>query len=381
MRNDPTQVASGDNATICGGLNNTASGVSSGVVSGQNNQAFGNLSFVGSGLENTASSFSSGVVSGIGNVTSGDFSGVVSGAGNIASGNYSGVVSGIGNVTSGDYTFASGQGVLVDKIYQAAFGPYNDPTNFMPANFPQQMRRFMIGGGTFQSRSNLFTVTSSGNAFALGAFQGGGADFAEYIESVSGEKLPVGEPVVLIDGKVALAREHTDLTPIGVISNTAGFVGNNPEYWHGKFLRDEDGNIIYENVTIEHSEPVMEEVEVEVSYTEKQMYQGKEIEMLKTRTEKQHRTVMDEIEVHNENHEVVHIKQVPRMQTVTRTERVMKINPEYDADRPYALRSDRPEWNCVGFLGQVKVLKEAPVSYNWIRMKEVDSRYDLYLLK
>jgi hypothetical protein len=122
-------------------------------------------------------------------------------------------------------------------------------------------------------------------------------------------------------------------------------------------------------------------VEVEVKYTEKQMHEGKEIEMLKTRIEKQHRSVMDEIEVHNEQHEVIHTKQVPRMQTVTRTERAMKINPDYDSQRPYALRSQRPEWNCVGFLGQVKVLKGAPVSYNWIRMKEVDSKYDLYLLK
>lgn len=105
---------------------------------------------------------------------------------------------------------------------------------------------FVIGGGTSSSsRSNIFTVDTSGNVNAAGTITPGGADYAEYFEWLDGN--PDSEDrrgmLVALDGdKITLANGDDIL---GVISGCASVIGNACDlYWHGKYAKDIYGRII-----------------------------------------------------------------------------------------------------------------------------------------
>ncbi len=137
------------------------------------------------------------------------------------------------------------------------------------------------------------------------AWSGGGADYAEYMESVSGSSLSIGKTVVLQDGKVRYYNAETDTSDliIGVVrskavGNSCGFIGNTAEFhWGQMYLRDEyddrildaDGNFI--------------------------------------------------------------------------------INPAFDPDEVYIPRENRPEWNLIGLLGQLTVTNGETVNPRWVLMK------------
>ena len=94
-RNAATQVASGTDALICGGNNNTASNQLSTVVGGASNASTGYISFVGGGQLNTSSSNYSTVAGGNSNTASATWSTISGGQSNTASGSHSFVGGGI----------------------------------------------------------------------------------------------------------------------------------------------------------------------------------------------------------------------------------------------------------------------------------------------
>ena len=53
---------------------------------------------------------------------------------------------------------------------------------------------------------------------------------------------------------------------------------------------------------------------------------------------------------------------------------------KYDPTILYIPRSARPEWNVVGLIGVVKILKNQPVNSRWTKMKE-DTDYDTWLIR
>jgi hypothetical protein len=85
-RTAATQVASGSQATIGGGQNNTASNVASTVAGGTGNTASGNTATIAGGLNNTASGLRGAVVGGNANTANGIDSAIVGGSGNSATG-------------------------------------------------------------------------------------------------------------------------------------------------------------------------------------------------------------------------------------------------------------------------------------------------------
>jgi hypothetical protein len=88
-RNAAAQVASGTDALICGGNNNTASNQLSIVVGGASNASTGYISFIGGGQLNTSSSNYSTVAGGNSNTASATWSTVAGGQSNTASGSHS----------------------------------------------------------------------------------------------------------------------------------------------------------------------------------------------------------------------------------------------------------------------------------------------------
>jgi hypothetical protein len=168
-----------------------------------------------------------------------------------------------------------------------------------------------------------FNLRGDGNAFADGTWSGGGADYAEYFEWSDGnpdEEDRRGISVVLDGDKIRPAVDGED--PIGVISGNPSVVGDAAwNKWSGKYLRDDYGTYIQENYEV----------------------------------------VNDEGE------------------TVVQQRR--KLNPAYDPDQEYVNREQRPEWDCVGLMGKLRIRKGQPTGSRWIKMRDISDSVEEWLVR
>ena len=161
------------------------------------------------------------------------------------------------------------------------------------------VNRFIIGSGSSDTPKNIFRVSWVGNTYIAGTlYPNGSSDYAEYFEWVDGNpnnEDRIGRFVVLEEDKIRLANK--DEEPIGVISGMPGVVGNAAEDdWNKKYLTDIYGRSIYEDVEVEYPD-------------------GTKV-----------------------------------------MEKHQKLNPDYDPNMTYVPRSQRPEWDIVGLLGQLIVI-------------------------
>ncbi|QQC96855.1 MULTISPECIES: peptidase G2 autoproteolytic cleavage domain-containing protein [Staphylococcaceae] len=161
---------------------------------------------------------------------------------------------------------------------------------------------FLMGYGTDGPRYENTTIdmsSTSGNIQTKGTVSSGQnfGDYAEYFESQSGQAIPNGT-IVTLDGRYVRKAQIND-KPIGIISGTAGVILGDQMFHHkDKFLKDEFG----------------------VTLTE---WQTKEWQ------DDEGNTYSEEVEV-----------PIP--------------NPDYvEFEDEYIPRSERPEWNVVGLVGQV----------------------------
>ena len=160
-------------------------------------------------------------------------------------------------------------------------------------------------------------------------------DFAEYFEWSDGNPSNedrIGHTVSVdgLTGKIKIAEEGE--TVIGVISGTAGFIAGSASFsWQGRFKRDEWGREVYE-------------------------------------------------EQKDENGNLIYADAETRAQIV-KTERIETSEYDSSLENSYVPRDLRKEWDIVGLLGQVRVRKTAVIPSNWIKLKEIDSVKDLYLVR
>jgi len=103
-----TQVASGVNSVICGGVENTASNLRAIVGGGQANLASGSGSAIVGGNSNTASAINAFVGGGNGNTSSTQYSSICGGSTNTSGGSYSAISGGFTGNATGDYSFIGG---------------------------------------------------------------------------------------------------------------------------------------------------------------------------------------------------------------------------------------------------------------------------------
>lgn len=192
-------------------------------------------------------------------------------------------------------------------------------------------------------------IRASGSVYSNGTKLTGG-DYAEYFEWQDQNTQAQdrrGRFVALDNGKIRYATV-ADSAILGIVSGKPGVVGNDAfEEWHQKFMKDEFGAILYETV------------EVPATYDA----DGKLL-----------------TEAHTEERPV--------------------LNPEYDPDREYIPRSERPEWAVVGLVGQIIMLQDGscyPNDYcksadegiatksdertNFRVMKRIDDRHVLVMAK
>ncbi|RTX73761.1 peptidase G2 [Mammaliicoccus sciuri] len=153
--------------------------------------------------------------------------------------------------------------------------------------------------GADYANATIDIESVSGNIKTKGTVSSGQnfGDYAEYFESQSGQAIPNGT-IVTLDGRKVRKAQIGDI-PIGVISGTAGVILGDQMFHHkDKFLKDEFGVTLTEWQTKEWQDDegnwYSEEVEIPI------------------------------------------------------------LNPDYvEYEEDYIPRSERPEWNVVGLVGQV----------------------------
>lgn len=111
-----------------------------------------------------------------------------------------------------------------------------------------------------------FNLRGDGNAFADGAWNATGADYAELFEWSDGNPEAedrVGRSVVLAADKIRLAVEGED--PVGVISASPSVLGNTAwNSWQGKYLRDAFGRVVKDG----EGDPILNpDYDPEITYT------------------------------------------------------------------------------------------------------------------
>jgi hypothetical protein len=180
----------------------------------------------------------------------------------------------------------------------------------------------------FAGYSNIFYdlefgLYGDGNGKCDGAWSGGGADYAEYFEwsddNPNAEDRR-GISVVLDGGKIREALTGED--PIGAISGNPSVVGDAAwNKWSGKYLRDEFGTYIQEGYEVEDEDG----------------------------------------------------------NTVIQQRR--KLNPAYDPDVEYISREQRPEWDCVGLMGKLRIRKGQATGARWIKMRDINDSVEEWLVR
>lgn len=189
---------------------------------------------------------------------------------------------------------ALGNGVEANN-YGCALGKFNELMN--GSTLTSQMGTVLVvGNGTSDAnRSNALKLTMKGNLNIAGIFDTGNADFAEMYEwldgNVSNEDRR-GRFVTFEGNKIRYAQAGDDID--GLTSAAPCLVGDNADYWHGKYVTDVFGAIVYE-------------------------------------------TVIDDDGVESYR---------------------KKISPDYDPTKAYIPRSERPEYSYVSMAGKVVVVDD-----------------------
>jgi len=168
------------------------------------------------------------------------------------------------------------------------------------------------------------------------------ADYAEMFESISefaDKKIPRGTSVALVGEKIRPAKQNE--IPFGVISSFPIMLGGNGGFeWSGKYLRDEFGNYIFHEV-------------------EKWYSKDKDGRAVRGYTAQ---------------------SKAPKGSLI-KMKREPMINPEYDKNKPYVTRMERIEWNMVGLVGKLKILKGQPVDPRWIKLKDINDEVEEWLIR
>ena len=245
--------------------------------------------------------------------------------GNVASGGYSATIGGYNNTASEDYSVAMGYYNRA-LAYQIKIGQYaKDGT--AGASKSTAGDAFTIGNGNPSSCSNAFRVTYDGKAYGLSAYGSSGADYVEYFEWKDGN--PDNEDrrgrLVTLDGeKIRFATAEDDYI-LGIVSANPCVEGDiQPDDWQGKYLTDVFGQRLTQTVHIPARYEEHEAIDPETG---------------ETKTES--------ILIEKEHDAVQWI-----------------INPDYDQNKEYISREDRPEWAPVGMMGKLVVVDDGTCEVN-----------------
>jgi len=336
-RDNNNQVSSGNNSVIGGGQSNTASGDISVVGGGVLNVASGDVSFIPGGVLNSAVF---------------DFSNA----------------NGLFSYSAGAFSSANGLFVGAIDDFSFATGLFNEP-----GSISGNPRQFMVGGGNDpSSRSNLFSVDAAGNIHVPGSVISGPADHAEYFESNDSAKYPVGMSVAFTGaGRKIKVAGDTDV-PFGVVSQKPSSIGNAAEgHWSQKYIQTQVSEDVYDVVYQTETIPYQMDTFKDGQYIRTVQNFPKKV------------AVMEEVNVIQDGKPVGKKTAPKRVKTGTRIATKSTLNPNFDSNKTYVPRSQRPEWNVIAMIGVVDILKTTPKNPSWTLIASPstnDDQYDTYYI-
>jgi hypothetical protein len=240
-------------------------------------------------------------------------------------------------------------------ITNASYAADGLTTSFTARTASSSFSAFKVytsGGNT------LNYIRGDGNAYTDGTYNNNGADYAEFFESANGQALTLGATVVLVGNKIREATDQDDVKNIiGVVrpkepSKASMVVGNTAwNKWANKYLTDDFDRYIMEDHDV---------VEWTDEEGKKHSYESQSIPSSVTVPNNATRKTHDENNIKFQHY---------------------KINPEWDSESEYVNRENRPEWNIIGLLGQVKLLKGKPVGDRWIKMRNVSNTVEEWFIR
>lgn len=189
-----------------------------------------------------------------------------------------------------------------------------------------------IGNGTSESaKSNAFSVMFTGVVKAKSTITASTtADYAEFFEWKDGnpnKEDRVGRFVTLDGNKIEIANTNEEYI-LGIISGEPFVLGNGDcDTWNGMYLKDEFNRTIYEPAPKLETDELTGELIID------------------------EKTGKSKI-LHDEDGNVIYEGTRP------------KLNPEYNSEKKYVSRFDRPEWSPVGMLGALSVLQDGTCKVN-----------------
>jgi hypothetical protein len=230
-------------------------------------------------------------------------------------------------------TYVEGGGFAYHEFYRSGSGlglvvtgadaSYASTVNYIQCSRAASSAYSLLSAYSANGVDREFDLKGDGNGYCDGAWTGGGADYAEYFEWSDGnsdEQDRRGIAVVLDNDKIRPAVDGED--PIGVISGNPSVVGDAAwNKWSGKYLRDEYGTYIQEDYEVEDEDG----------------------------------------------------------NTVVQQRR--RLNPTYDTNQEYISREQRPEWDCVGLMGKLRIRKGQPTGSRWIKMRDISDSVEEWLVR
>tara|TARA_R110000744_G_scaffold132060_1_gene240264 strand:- start:237 stop:3101 length:2865 start_codon:yes stop_codon:yes gene_type:complete len=225
----------------------------------------------------------------------------------------------------------------------------------------------LITGRETANTDDVFAAYSAGqmriefDAIGNGYFDGGAdlgnADYAEYFEWADGN--PDNEDrrgysvVLTTDGKMRIATSEDDTADfLGIVSVEAAIVGDSAwAAWTGKYERDRFGQKVFEDYDLLCWGPYDEDAK---SY--------------KTQT-----TLQAMIDAGRE-------ADIPE-DAITVTKRRQKLSANYDPDREYIARKDRIEWQAIGLMGKLPLIKGQPTAPQWRKLFDLNDEVEMWLVR
>ena len=210
-----------------------------------------------------------------------------------------------------------------------------------------------------------FDVRGDGNVFSDGGTaMGSPADYAEMFEwkdSNTGSEERFGYSVILDGNKIVKATDSDDASKIiGVVSANPAVLGDAAcMRWSNKYLRDEWNKSIEEEYTVtEWTEAVEDGDDIEHSYPTDAIPDGvtapSDATILTTEKDKYGNDVS--------------IKR-------------RKLNADFDGSKTYIPRIERKEWDAIGMMGKLRLKKGQPTGTNWIKMRDISSDVEEWLVR
>ena len=214
---------------------------------------------------------------------------------------------------SGDFSHAGGYNTSTGVYASQSMGTYNKALTGNATTYSGTADAFVIGNGISSVRANAFRVTFDGKTYGLSAFNSTGADYAEYFEWLDGN--PDAEDragyFVTLDGEKIRKAIASDDYILGVVSAAPSVIGDSyNDDWSGKYLTDEWGRILYEDVLVaEKTDPLG--------------------------------LIIPE-----------------------HTDHLPQISPAWNSTQEYTPREQRPEWTTVGMMGKLLVRDDGTCTVN-----------------